>query len=313
MRIDGTPVHDDTHLWAVYSPTGEVLTTLEKAGDGSYWLYKAGLPGEVGPYPDRDRPMLELTEPCTSCAGSGKEESRELSPLDDDRNPTKIPDNVDPTRDHELETCSDCNGLKFSRYRDAYTTYGSPYKSPSTLKAAITAGKAKKCKRCEGRGETAWMPTLKDCYPCSGQGNRPTWDPSRPILPPNVSDCDNATDAFMEAWLQTITITVVKDSRNMTWGESFLGIMGLGSCTDYGRTWEMDTDQVIDHVLGGSSSLRRPQFIKMLDRKSRMFGPALIIDVTRQGYTLLVANTEVAPGLRALPPTYFPTVFEEIR
>jgi hypothetical protein len=296
------------HHWAVYAADGEVLTTCVRPGEGTYWAYKAKLDGtEVGPWPDRDRPMLPLDEPCPRCEGSGTQPGSTVVAIDEDRNPVEIPDNVDRTEDFTFETCFSCCGLKYTKGG----RYGGEYKNEAGLKSGLARGTARKCRRCQGVGELMRLALNEECYHCKGLGMKPRWDPTRPVLPPQVSDCDDATDAFMDAWLRTITITVVRNSRSMTWGEAHLGFAGLGSVVDYGHTWSIEDDTEIIQRALESSHFRGTQFIKMINRETRTFGPALIIDVTKQGYTLLVANTPVAHGLGGLPPTYFPRVFEE--
>lgn len=300
-------------LWAVYGSDGTVLTTLDNAGDGSYWAYKRGLKNTtVGPYPDRGRLMLPVTDPCEDCAGTGHNpHSQRAIPLDDDGEPRldRLGYEVDTSRQPEGVTeCPHCRGHGWLGRNGAY-------RSPAALKAARTKGTAKVCDQygvgCLGKGTVVYMPILEDCYSCKGAGARPAWDVTRPILPPHVSDCDTATDAFIDAWLADATITVARSGRGLSWGEAHLGFMGLGSCVDYGRSWDQTDDQIIDNVVDGSF-LRHTQFIKMIDRRTRVVGTVLLIEVTRNGYTVMVVGGPVFASLGSLPPTYFPTVFEEV-
>lgn len=297
-------------LWAVYDKDGTALTTLDNAKEGSYWAYKQGLTDTyVGPYPDAGRPMLPITTDCTSCDGTGHEPGAVRAvpvihgipakgecqyPIDDTREPEK------PQR------CWNCTGFGYVRM-DGYNGF----KTEATFIRAKNAGKVKGCGTCLMSGWTQHLPVLKDCYTCKGRGKRPTWDPTRPILPPEVSDCDDASPEFMQGWLESVTITVNRSGRSLSWGEAHLGLVGMGSCVDYGRTWDAnDDDTLIEEVVERIST--GEQYIHMIDRRTRVFGPALIIDVTRNGYSIYVANVPPMPGLGALPPTYFPTVLQEM-
>lgn len=300
-------------LWAVYDKDGHVLTTLDNAREGSYWAYKQKLEDTyVGPYPDAGRLMLELTTDCAGCDGTGWEQGavhlfpcgKDGQPIFDDRQPYKVDESRMGEAD-ETQTCYKCHGHGFVKM-GGYDGF----KTEATFKRAFSSGKVKKCDSCRTSGLTRYLPVFRECYSCKGAGKRPTWDASRPILPPSVSDCDNATPEFMQAWLESITITVLRDRARLSWGEAYLGLAGMGSCVDYGRAYDSPDEVVIDEVV--ERITKGEQYIKMIDRRTRVFGPALIIDVTQNGYSIMVANAPTMLGLGSLPPTYFPTVFQEV-
>lgn len=303
-------------LWAVYDKDGNVLTTLDNAHDGSYWAYKQGLKDTyVGPYPDSGRLMLELTTDCDRCDGTGFETGAvNLFPCTTDDVPLTEEAvmsrglKVDESRLDEAEPATEC----YKCHGHGYVKMGGydGFKTQATFERAMKSGKVKKCNVCLTSGRTQYLPVLRECYTCKGKGKRPTWDASRPILPPEVERCDSATPEFMQGWLESITITVNRGRSGLTWGEAYLGLAGFGSCVDYGRSWQSDDDSIIDEVVERISS--GEQYIKFMDSRTRIFAPALIIDVTPNGYSIIPANVPAMHGLGALPPTYFPTVFEEI-
>lgn len=297
--------HELEPLWAVYDKDGNVLTTLNYAKEGSYWAYKQKLEDTyVGPYPDAGRPMLPLTTECPDCT-DGKREGIHLVPvIHGIAAKGEARGELDPTREpEEVTRCYKCKGFGYVKM-DGYNGFA----NEQTFLRAEKAGKVKGCGVCLMSGWTQYVPVLEECYSCKGRGLRPTWDSSRPILPPEVSDCDNATPEFMRGWLESVTITVNRSGRGLSWGEAHLGLAGFGSCVDYGRSWESDDDTLIDEVV--ESITKGEQYIKFIDKRTRIFAPALIIDVTRNGYTILAAN--VPARLGGLPPTYFPAIFEEI-
>jgi hypothetical protein len=300
-------MNDPQHHWAAYDAAGNVLETFETPNKASYHLYKAKLDGEVGPWPDRDRPMLERKTVCHSCEGTATQEGHSTCQVDDLRNPIiklDVQERVDPTRELEYDKCYRCAGTKYQK-RNGY----GHYRTPSSLKAAITRGNAVTCQVCDGRGEMCHVPTMDPCRQCDGTGATLTWDATRPVLPHTVDRCSTATRDFMQAWLEDITITVVRDTVGMSWGEAHLGFAGLGSRVDYGRSWQASDDEIIQDVID-AFVLSGVQYTKLIDPHTHVFGVALVIRVTPQGVTPLVFG---APLVRTegLPPTYFPTVFQE--
>lgn len=267
--------------------------------------------------------MLTLDSTCTSCDGKGESAGgyvpvpmlADLSSWDT----TALHPNVklDPTEDHEVVTCSHCNGLKasdgfaYSRYRDNYTPYGDPYKSASTLKAALTRGKATRCKRCRGIGVEAHLPVMRECYTCRGRGTVLTYNADvDPIVPAEVGLTENASPAFMAAWWDSATVVVVRQQRNLTWGEANMGLVGFYSSVDYGRAWNSTDETIIaavkEHIVGRHGE----QFCKFTDRDTRRVGSFLLIMVTRQGYTPVV--TDATNALPMLPPAYADRIMRDM-
>jgi hypothetical protein len=258
--------------------------------------------------------MLQITTPCDRCDTKGRANQGivrqplgpdggfDLSVFGDERGQW-----LDVEQDGEVVTCWTCkgiavNGVTYARYRDRFTPYGDAYKSVTTLKAAITKGKATVCKDCKGQGKEWHLPVLRTCYSCSGAGHRPTWNADvDPVLPLHVSHCDNATKEFITGWLATAQIVVAREDRGVTWGEYHLGTGGLFSLTDYGTAWNSSDEEVIEAVKANIID-SPPQFINMLDRETRRFGNTLVIALHRQGYTPRVAD--VPQRRPALPPTY---------
>lgn len=249
--------------------------------------------------------MLTLDATCTGCKGLGEipEGYAPVALLPDSDSawdPKALHPNtkIDPSRDAEVVTCQHCNGLKaadgftYSRYRDNYTPYGDPYKSASTLKAALTRGKAKRCKRCQGIGREVHVPTIRECYTCRGRGTVLTFNADvDPIIPTEVNLTENASKDFMAAWWETATVVVVRQPRNLSWGEANMGLLGFYSIVDYGRSWDSSDDAIIaevkENLIGG---IRGEQFCKFTDRNTRRVGNILSIMVTRNGYTPMVSE-----------------------
>lgn len=259
------------HHWAVYDSDGNVLDTVATPGDGGYWIYKNKIGTTVGPYPDRDRPMLKVDVPCDGCI-DGKVSQTTTIPFGD-----PLPEFHDPTVEAEVQTCFACGG------HGVQPRNGSTYKTPASAARGRSNGTATTCKTwCKGTGKVLRINTWQDHFACSGRGWHPSWDATRAVLPPEVNRCDTATPQFMADYLATVTITVLRMGDELTWWESYLG-SPLGSCTDYGTRWdrEDDTDLVFEVV---EQMLRGVQYTKFIDQHTQQFAPAIIIRLTTSGY-----------------------------
>lgn len=266
--------------------------------------------------------MITLDSTCGTCEGKGKyPQGCEIVPMLPDLSswdPAALrPDTeLDLTQDHTVKPCRYCNGVKgpdgrsYARYRNPSDDYPQPYKSASTLKAAVTSGKARVCHRCRGLGVMAWLPVIRACYTCSGRGTRPTWNPDiDPVLPPEVSGNESPTQEFLNGWLRTATVLVVRENRGATWNELHLGLGSLYSLTDYGESWASSDEQVLAGVV---ESLRKspPSFNKLTDRDTRRMGNLLLIRVTRMGCVPTIGDIKQVQPL--LPPTYTEVLLNRI-
>lgn len=256
--------------------------------------------------------MLSITTDCQPCNTTGwTAQGRITWKIDEGGSFTPVySDGVRPDPDDEpqIVTCDDCKGLAIdglsrSRYHNEWSDYGTAYKSPSSLKAAHTKGKATVCKQCSGRGKVVHAPVLRPCHDCDGRGKVLTWDADvDPILPDEVDRCDNASAEFMADWLHTAQVAVVREDRGATWNEHHLGLGSIYGVTDYGARRDWTDQQYADEVREALATRSRPQFIKMIDADTRRFGNTVLITVRNDGHSVKVAD--VKQNRPMLPPTY---------
>lgn len=159
---------------------------------------------------------------------------------------------------------------------------------------------AERCYSCRGdTGTVVRVELSASCSDCSGTGALPMYGPGH-TLSETWERCDNMGKAASAKFAETVRI-VVDRGASFTWGDSYLGLGSLWSCTDYGRAWE-GTDEAVIAKIREQLTTGRTQWINVIDAGTRVMADTLVIGLSRNGYTVKAAN--VAQQLPMLPPTY---------
>jgi hypothetical protein len=128
-------------------------------------------------------------------------------------------------------------------------------------------GGARGCKKCNGfRTSCSW----DDPVPCDAcQGNYQNHEP------------EDATDYLPAGAFASLTFKVYRVTREMTWGESHIGLGCVYSCTDYGRSNAATDDAIIADVKNHSGV----QACKVIDAQGNLCDHIGIF-VRQGGYTV---------------------------
>lgn len=263
--------------------------------------------------------MTEIDHPtiiCPRCDGSGLMSDNDAVPCQPDgtivgdRRFTEAPDSV-----RSIETCWSCNGLTVRKRHGAYA-------SAATAQRGIANRTAERCTYCEATGHMLRLRVLRKCWDCSGQGRMPIYVPGG-VLPEPFSHCDRMATVVAEAFAGIVNLHVTT-KPTLSWGEANMGLGSVYTVVDYGDRWKacrerlLAQDQSAIDIAAIFEPLKaeirehlakdRIQWVKILDRESRVMASDLVIFLTPNGYTVKAANVAQAKPL--LPPTYTDEVLD---
>jgi hypothetical protein len=215
----------------------------------------------------------------------------------------------------KIETCETCSGSGAAPHPDAgaprecWICHGFGWASPrgtryKSLAAARRNGRL--CKTCDGTGVTVW-PDTTPCYDCSHSGVIVLDAHVGEVLPDSVGRCDHLPGAVAATLAAEWDIVAVREDRGQSWGESYLGLGSIWSCTDYGRSWAADDSVTLRHVRAELAE-RGTQWLNVLDPGRRIL-PTIVVKITRNGYSVVGADREAAHRA-SLPPTYTAAVLD---
>lgn len=220
---------------------------------------------------------------------------------------------LDALVDQEIGVCSDCQGRKgpdgvaYSRY-ERFSSFGKPYASTATLKAALTRGKAVRCKQCLGTGSTARLQFLTECYTCTGTGRRVASFAPGDRLPDDVNLYGDPIS--VKDWADAVEIVPLA-SKAMSWGDMNLGLGNVITIGDHGTMARLAaTEGPGAAVAKARESLAKhtTQWLNYADKESRIIAERLVLVVSPQGWKLVsqasLAGKPKAGLLSGLPPTY---------
>lgn len=219
----------------------------------------------------------------------------------------------------EHRFCHACSGYGVLR------ADGGSYKSEQN---ALSARSPRTCYICQGKG----YQIVADDRPCYGggctDGKVVVEAHVGDALPAKIDRTDTIPKPVAAMIAAELDIVVGAQNRGSTWNEAHLGLGSLWSTTDYGRTWDRlvdaaKRDQVDPPVEPRPSELsltvdsirqdirekiatESTQWIKLIDRETRVIVDRVAVMVHRGGYTV-VSQPSVDSGNHAmLPPTYTP-------
>lgn len=214
-----------------------------------------------------------------------------------------------PVGEPRVVTCWTCRGLKaadgktYARYRDSYTSFGEPYKNASTLKAAITRGKAVVCKECAGVGQMREFDSEIDCYDCNGRGETVTAFEPGDVMPGWLKLDRHPTGEGLAAYAANVTVQVeFYGDGVLTTGASLLGLGTVYSVTDYGRALE-ERDEAGLTARVRESLGKHTQWTKFVS-EGRVVADIVRVVVTRNGYAVVTEASAESTKRVMLPPTY---------
>ncbi len=153
---------------------------------------------------------------------------------------------------------------------------------------SFPAGKAagkKPCEACSGtgRGKRGKEGGCKECY---GSKTRPdfvnliTCDYCEGAGVVAETECDNIGSADYQA----IPVQVVREDRGSTWAEEYLPFGCVYSVIDYGRSWPLTDEAIIEKMHAEANYV---QVCKV--SRDLVIADAILILVHRQGYTVKAA------------------------
>lgn len=233
---------------------------------------------------------------CDSCDGTGKSVADyhgNIQKIAKSYGDDEFPVYVDQA--HSPYTCSVCKGYA------VVNKNGYNYKTAAMAKRMADQGKAKKCWHCDDDGMTWRIPALQKCRECNGSGFELVYDSESTIIPHAIDIYKYPRRSFLKAWADDVKITVARQGGELSWGESYLGLGAIWTCTDYGAAAESSDAQVIDEV---RDKLRMDsvQLISLCDKETRALAREVIVKVVANGYSVIAVGKK--PGGYALPPTY---------
>lgn len=207
----------------------------------------------------------------------------------------------------KIETCSTCSGTGDAPHPDAGVSrvcwacngFGKRGRQGAYKTAALARRYGRTCTVCDGTGVTVW-PDTTPCYDCSHSGTVVLDAHPGEVLPDAVGRCDSIPDAVSATLAAEWNVVVVREDRRQSWGEAFLGLGSVWSCTDYGTAWAATDDTVLAEKVRGELATGRVQWIKIIT-EARVIVPTIVVRLTRGGYSVVGAERDERGSL---PPTY---------
>ncbi len=124
-------------------------------------------------------------------------------------------------------------------------------------------GKDRGCKKCYGFTTEPDFVNLIECPTCLGTDNVP----------------ETETDTLPIEAFRSLPFRVIREERGSTWLEEYLPIGSCWSSIDYGRSWPLSDEEVIEQVKASASYIQACK----VSRDGRVCDEVLII-LHRQGY-----------------------------
>lgn len=234
---------------------------------------------------------------CEQCEGSGREiRDYHGNPLAIQKTYGSGDFEVFIDKAYDPTTCTVCNG-----YAVISKSSHSRYKSAANAKRMKDAGKSIKCFHCDDNGMTWKIPAVQKCWTCGGSGFKLVFDKDATVIPEVIDIYGYPTQDFRAAWVDNVEIIVNRTVGELSWGESFLGIGSIWSCTDYGEHWEMTDEEVINDIRSKLAS-DSYQLISICDKSTRQIAKIVEVKLRNQGYSLIAVGKKYND--HALPPTY---------
>jgi hypothetical protein len=152
----------------------------------------------------------------------------------------------------------------------------------------------KVCTTCNGTGNGIRGGRGKCRGKCFGRGTEADFD--NPIVCPNCNGnfkdytMENFCDRAPQSAVLSMPIELIREDRNNTFNENYLGSGTLWSCTDYGTAHESTDEAVMDKVKAQLETeyVQAVKILKPYDRNANvaLMHERLVICVTRQGYAI---------------------------
>lgn len=215
----------------------------------------------------------------------------------------------------EHRTCSTCAGHGWRK------TNGGAYKTQQNMLAGRAKRTAEMCLSCSGKGYRV-VPDDGPCYgPCT-DGKIVAEAHVGDVLPGEISWDRSIPKPVMATLAAELEIVVSAQNRQSTWNEAHLGLGCLWSVTDYGRTWdrlvvaarEDGPEPGVAHLHAVVEAIREEtreklatesvQWIKLMDRDTRVLTDRVVVLLHRGGYSLISQPSIDSGDRAALPPTY---------
>ena len=165
-------------------------------------------------------------------------------------------------------------------------------------------GKARGCQQCFGRGQDIDFDSTVPCDSCQGDYQGFSFE----------NWCDTAP---VEA-VTSMDVVLVRQDRDATWNEQWLGANCFWSVTDYGDAWKnQDGDEALVEKVRRDLANDRVQAVKFWTREQYRNGQNLqtmpvpervFVIVTRGGYSV---RTEVPHVTGAVPMNTYAAIFEQ--
>lgn len=200
---------------------------------------------------------------------------------------------------HSPKKCGMCKGFLY------VNKHGDSYKSQAIADRYIASGKARRCTHCDDNGMSWIVPAEQRCLACSDCGKQPVYDSASTIMPEMLDLTDYFPNGFLAEYVKDAVVIIDRQGGVLTVGESLLGLGTVWSSSDYGRTWEMNDDDIVKMIKNDIAEGHH-QMIKLVDKKSRKLSRLIGIRLTRSGYGVYALEKE--PDGYALPPTYYPLI-----
>lgn len=157
------------------------------------------------------------------------------------------------------------------------------------------------CSGCKGTGRGP-RGGVRGCRKCYGSGKE--YDHENRRQPCSVcrgdyvgftteNFCDNAPAEAIAA----LPLAVVRQYRDQSWNESYLGLGTVWSCTDYGTAWAGTDEDLVTRVASDLAKERvQATKIAVYDRDSDVayLADSLVIVLTQTGYSVRPVYTEAA-------------------
>lgn len=201
----------------------------------------------------------------------------------------------------KVATHEDCNGTGkvlsnlAGTSRKCYTCQGlgmlnSQYHHFASERGMKMAKTRRNCFSCNGKKVITYPEDyLETCWKCQGDGKIVTEAHPGDILPEGIGICNHLKKELWSQLFAEMNLKIVRADRKNTFVESFLGV-GLYSCTDYGKAWSQSDDEVLKY-LRGDIEADSTQWIKIIDRDSRVIAQSIIVRITRDGYSVVASKS----------------------
>ncbi len=201
----------------------------------------------------------------------------------------------------EIKDCGWCKGFGVTSVRQM-----SAYKTKALADRYRGTKAARTCHHCKGVTKVQDIPVWIDCNDCNGTGKLVVWDLSGDRLVPDFFDIYHYIDKeYCPQLADQLEIIVVRQDQGVSWIEANLGGGGCGSTIDYGRSWALPDQEVINNV---REDLRKGfgQAVNWVDKETRIMTNRLAIRLRQNGYTKfpLFGDSVRPTNMASLPPTY---------